>query len=369
MAVRIRRGRLVRLAIALTGLTAALAAAASTASAAVTLDWTQAAVYDFASPPTESKTWLGYVTSPSPLANGSVSASDGAIGDTVTTASPHGPDELYTFSYPATSGSLNTTARTGSMEFEGTVSFVSPAPPAGHGFTLTVEDPLLELDGDDGAVYASGQGANSTLEPYDRTQPLFTLDLTGASWNLAADGTWTLSGIVPTLAVTDYAFPSNYTGGVSGPDRTPNTFGSFAVSVSPDGGGSEGPEGPVGPEGPAGPLGPAGPAGPVGPVGPAGAKGARGDKGSRGARGPRGKRGPAGKARKSQVARLVKAPFGKTARSVKLTRKGKVVATGSVRGRTLRVTLRGDKRLRGVYVLRPAAKATKTFSAVRIRIG
>ena len=290
-----------------------------------------------------------------------MSSSDGATGETVTVASPHGPDEQYTFAYPAASGSLNTTARTGTMDFEGTVSFASPAPPDGHGFTLTVEDPQIVLDGDEGELFASGQGAGTT-PTYDRTQPLFTLDLTGASWNLSADGTWTLSGIVPTLAVTGYAFPGNYVGGVSGPDRDPNTFGGFAISVAPDGG----PEGPAGLEGSAGPI---GPAGPVGLTGAVGAVGPKGDKGARGKRGPRGRRGPAGKAKKSQVARLATAPFGKAARSVKLTRKGKVVATGTVRGRTLRVTLRGDRRLRGVYVLRPAAKATKTFGPLRVRIG
>ncbi len=357
MAVRTRRRRVRRLALVLTGMAAALVGGgASTASAAVTLDWTQAAVYDF--PVGDQKTWLGYVTSPPPLANGSASASDEATGEAVTVASPHGADELYTFSYPAASGSLNTTARTGTMDFEGTVTFASPAPPAGHGFTLTVEDPQIVLDGDEGELFASGSGAGTT-PTYDRTQPLFTLDLTGASWNLAADGTWTLSGIVPTLAVTGYAFPGNYVGGVSGPDRDPNTFGGFAIGVAPDGG----------PAGPAGPEGAAGPAGPVGPVGPAGATGPKGDKGVTGKRGPRGKRGPAGKAKKSQVARLARAPFGSAARSVKLTRKGKVVATGTVRGRALHVTLRGDERLRGVYVLRPAAQATKTFGPLRVRIG
>ena len=343
------------LALALTGIAAALAAAASTASAAVTLDWTQTAVFSFA-PGNQNKTWLGYVTSPSPLAAGSVSASDGATGETVTTASPHGPDALYTFSYPAAGGSVNTTSLTGTMDFKGTVSFVSAA----HGFTLTVKDPRIVLNGTTGALYASGDGAGTTAT-YDQSQAVFNLDLSGAAWNLAADGTWKLTGIVPAVAVTGYAFPGGgmgYPAG-SGPDRTPNTFGGFAISVAPN-------TGPTGPTGPAGPVGATGLTGPIGPAGPKGSKGARG---KRGARGPRGKRGAVGKARKSQVAQLAKAPFGKTARSVKLTRKGEVVATGTVRGRTLRVTLRGDKHLRGVYVLRPAAKATKTFSPLRIRIG
>lgn len=361
MAVRLRRRRVRRLALALTGGVVALAAGASAAPAAVTLDWTQAAVYDFASPTSQNHTWLGYATgAPPALANGSAAASDGATGETVTAASPHGADALYTFSYPAVSGSVNTTARTGTLDFEGTVSFISPAPPTGHGFTLTVEDPQIVLDGDEGLLYASGQGAGDN-PTYDRTEALFTLDLTGTAWNLAADGTWTLSGIVPTLAETGYAFPGNYIGGVSGPDRTPNTFGGFAISVSPD-------VGPAGPQGPAGSEGPIGPAGPIGVTGPIGLAGPKGAQGQRGKRGVRGKRGPAGKAKQSQVARLAKAPFGKATRSVKLTRHGKVVASGTVRGRTLRVALRG-KRLEGVYVLRPAAKATRTFAPLRVRIG
>jgi Htaa/Collagen triple helix repeat (20 copies) len=306
-------------------------------------------VFSFA-PGNQNKTWLGYVIGPS-LANGTVSASDGALGEPVTSSSPQGPTAVYTFSYPAASGSLNTTSLTGTMDFKGTVSFVS----AKHGFTLSVKDPRIVLNGTTGALYASGDGAGATTT-YDQSQALFDLDLSGAAWNLAADGSWKLTGIVPAVAVTDYAFPGAPTQGYpagSGPDRTPNTFGGFAISVAPN-------------TGPAGPVGATGPAGPIGPAGP---KGSRGARGKRGARGPRGKRGRPGKVRKVQVARLAKAPFGKAARSVKLTRKGKVVAAGTVRGRTLRVTLRGDKRLHGVYVLRPAAKATKTFSPLRIRIG
>ena len=60
MAARTRRRRVRRLALALTGMTAALASGASLASAAVTLDWTQTAVYDFPAGP--QRTWLGYVT-------------------------------------------------------------------------------------------------------------------------------------------------------------------------------------------------------------------------------------------------------------------------------------------------------------------
>lgn len=61
-------------------------------------------------------------------------------------------------------------------------------------------------------------------------------------------------------------------------------------------------------------------------------------------------------ARHTQVARLERAPFGRSARRVRLNRDGKLVATGRIEGRTLRLTLpkaaRVSKRLRGTYVLR-----------------
>lgn len=339
-----RRKRLIASA---TAAVAALAFAPAVASAGVTLDWTAANVYDSASPRDTNRTWFGYTTSSQLRANGTISASNGATGPVLTPDSPRGPNELATYRYAATEGAINERTLTGSMTFAGTVSFVSPAPPAGHGFTITVENPRLVLNGTSGEIYASG---TSSTGSYDASQALFDLDLTNAGFMLAADGTRTLTGAVAALASEGTAFPGNYRVG-AGPDRTPNTFGTFELSVSPN-------------TGPRGADGAAGAKGDKGDKGDAGPKGDKGDRGERGARGPKA-------VIRVQSSTLRAAPF-KAKKAVKvrvLARKGKkVLATGAVRGRTLTVTLAPKvkaKRLKGVYRLR-AVKNAKRVATVRI---
>ena len=68
---------------------------------------------------------------------------------------------------------------------------------------------------------------------------------------LRPDGTRILDGIVPSIATADYVFPGYAKG--AGPDRTPNTFGGFALrlGLAPDtASGSQGPAGPARPPGP-----------------------------------------------------------------------------------------------------------------------
>jgi hypothetical protein len=352
------------------------------ASAAVTLDWTTANVFNSAAPANTERTWLGHVTNPTPGsgARGAVTVSGGTAitgpdGDTAATVdglSARGVDELFTFAYPATDGLIDLQERSGAMQFEGIVSFVSPDPPNGHGFTITVEDPRIVLDGDGGGqLFASGStGATSVGATYDGSAPVWDLDLEHAAWNVYPDGTQTLSCIVPSIATAGHVFPAaSYPVG-AGPNRTPNTFGAFELRIAGDepataprpvGGCAADPE--PGPIGPAGPAGPAGAIGPAGATGPAGAKGDAGPKGDRGPRGRRGPRGLPGKvrkvARKSQVVLLSHAPFGKAAsRRVRLGRDGITIATGRLEGRTLWLTLgkrRKAKRLSGRYVLRTAS--------------
>lgn len=361
---------------------AGLAIAPGAAQAGVTLDWTMENA--FASGCSVSGlncTSLGHVTNPAPGsgANGSAIPSGGATlvgpgGDpfaAVTPQSPRGAGQDYTFSYPASDGLIDTDLLSGEMQFEGAVSFSAPPPPAGHGFTYTIENPRLVLHGDGtGLLYASGVhtvGApGSEPVPYDETEPILDLDLDGisgpptypaATWKLRADGTRTLTGMVPSIDNGGYAFPANYVTG-AGPERTPNTFGSFALTIAPDSG-PQGPAGPAGSPGAPGAPGATGAAGPVGPIGPAG---------PRGRRGPRGKRGKPGKpARRRQVSRLARAPYaGRRTRKVRVTRAGRVLATGTVRGRVLRLRLtRGRKRIRGVVTLRP--RASLRPARVRIR--
>ena len=348
------RGLLRLLVLGATAVVAAVAAAP--ASAGVTLDWTTANVYAGT-----ERTWLGYVTNPAPgpaSAKGSVFPGAGALGPLVTGESPRGANQLVTFGYPATGGELDTDLLSGSMTFQGSVTFESPAPPAGHGFTISVENPRLVLNGDGtGQVFATGlHTVAGAPAPYAETA-IFNLDLDGsiapvyprATWKLRADGTRMLSGIMASIATAGVPFPGTPPQGYpvgAGPDRTPPTFGTFGIAISPN----------------------TGPAGPVGPIGPAGPKGETGPKGSKGVRGKRGKRGKRGRAGKVKRVRLSSAPFKQgVKRQVKVSRNGKVVATGTVSGRALRVTLRGITSLKGTYVLRSGAKA-ETFTAVRVRV-
>jgi hypothetical protein len=314
---------------------AALLSSAGAASAAGQLQWTlQNSFSSGCSTSGLDCTWLGYMTNPTPFSGtrGSVSATAPALGTTVTPTSPRGASVFNSFAYPLDEASSSGTTYTGgaqSLEFDGTLNFISPPPPNGHGITMTIEDPLVELAGDgSGTLSASGvkaAGVGNTA-PYDRTEPVFDLDLTDILVITEANGTQTVAGIVPSIHETDYAFPSNYPTG-SGPDRDPNTFGNFALVLNQ-------PEGPSGPTGPAGPVGPVGPAGPVGP------------------------KGEDGKTvrviRRVQITRLAKAPFGKGARKVRVNKRGKLVGRGTVKGKRLRVTLtkRAGKRIRGKVVLR-----------------
>jgi hypothetical protein len=245
-----------------------------------------------------------------------------------------------------------------------------------------VDDPRIVLNGDGtGLLFATGlhtPGApGSDPVAYDDSAAVWALDLDGgtsplspfraypaAKWQLHADGSQSLSGIVPMIETAEHVFPSNYAEG-AGPDRAPNIFGSFAVRVVPA-------SGPPGEPGAPGAAGSPGSIGPQGLTGASGAPGGVGPAGPRGRRGPRGKRGPAGKVKKvraGQVVRLRRAPFaGRVTRKVRVTQAGRRVAVGSVRGRTLRLRLDG-RRVRGVVVLRPRAGAAAAFRPVRVRIG
>jgi hypothetical protein len=340
---------------------AALAIAASSASAAVTLDWTvENAFATGCSASGLNCTWLGHVTNPTPFsgARGSASADegasltgpDGAGVALIDGTSPRGAGEDYAFSYPAAAGSLTSGASAaewaGTMEFDGRVSFVSP--PTAHGFTITVENPRVVLNGDGtGFLYATGvntPGApGSDPVPYTDGAAIWELDLDGgasalppvtdpypaAQWQINADGSQTLSGIVPKIETPNHVFPANYVAD-AGPNRAPNIFGSFSIRIAPN----TGPQGPAGSNGDAGSTGPAGPAGPSGPAGKPGAT--------------------ITVVRQVHVAYLAKAPFGKGKHKVRVLKKGRLVGRGTVRGKTVRVKLAkgAGKRLKGKYVLR-----------------
>lgn len=331
--------------LAVTGsLTAAAAALPATGVAATApvasggLDWTIANVYDSAAPQGTDRTWLGYDTGPPPLAAGSATPSAGATGDTVNLTSPRGRTALNTFSYSASGGSYDAAAGAGTIETKGTVTFLSQA----HGYEITVTNPVINLDGAVGQIFASGKNTTGT-KAYTRTDgAIFDLDLSAAQVSDAADGTRTIAGIVPRIATTGVVFPAGERGypAGAGPDRTPNTFGSFTVRVKTKPPGAD-------------PT----PAGPSAP-----------DSAPALAQSPRRTTGTVQGARRARrvVVRL-EHDLGNSARRtlhVRLLAKGRTVAKGSLRDRLLRLTVARTRRgayprIKGVYTLRPLSTKTK----------
>lgn len=362
-----RRGRLAKAALAIAITIAATGLAATSASAATvssgSLNWTLAntfmvsgmfmeasPAYNPTAPDTggltsydanRNRTWLGHVTSnafsTAQSANGVVSPIAPATGPTVDSSSERGPEALNTFSFVDASGSYDEYTGVGRIELSGGVDAVSPVDR--QGFHITLVDPVLDLDGDTGKLYAHGVTDTGGKTSYDETCttitaevpscssacvatpddcPVMTLDLSQATVTRKADGTRVIGPIAPAMARTDWM--NGYALG-AGPNRTPNTFGSFSIALK------------LAPEEITGPVGPAGPVGPVGPGGSV---------------------GPAGKTIVRYVVYLPRAPFGKGSRKVRVLKNGKLVAKGTVKGRTVRVKLAkgGPKRLKGKYTLR-----------------
>lgn len=333
---------------------------AGSASAAVTLDWSQANVYDTTAAAGTDRTWLGYVTNtidfagPNSASNGSQVASGGATGAAVTTASPRGADALFKVSYPAVAGSLNegaaAAATSGELKFSGTVTWDI------HGTAVTFTNPRVVLHGDGtGALYASGVNGASAYD--ETTGPVFELDLDGqdpnpgapasapgtqagfaaARWTLNFDGTRTLAGIVPKVAspntTSALIFGAAYAAG-AGPDRIPARFGGFAISYSPN-------------------------------TGPAGSDGADGAGGAIGPQGPAGPPGKDGKDAKVKTIKLRKAVFGNKKAVAKITLKGRFVGYAEIKGRKAKVTYVTEK-LKGTYKLTTVTGKKRTAS---VRLG
>lgn len=269
------------------------------------LTWAQTNVYDTTQPAGHDRTWIGYVTNAiggPGAANGTVTPVAPLTAPALDSSSPRGAAQSYSWVFPATGGSYEADTGVGTVAFDGGLTFAS----VGHGFKITVDDPQLTLNGLSGVMSGSGEYTDTAQTPYSG-QPIFNLDLSGSVVVLRPDGSREIAGIVPTLAKTGLPFPPNYTGGVSGPDRTPNTFGSFTLKLHtapvPAGSGPQGPPGPPGTPGAPGPL-------MILTV-------------------------------RDYVVHLAKAPFsGRGSNAVTLRRSGKVVATGKIRGRVLRVSLR-----------------------------
>lgn len=361
MSVSLSRRFIAPAALAALALTAASAHAAPQTVVGGNLNWSTVKLWNPVSttPVVTDRTFVGFETrnSGAGAQNMTFGPAGGMWGTTVGPSDPQGTEVSWNF--PSVGGIYDPETRVGTVStigvLEGRSSFLTadpyPVGPVGFNYTLSIQNPTVVFDGTDTArLFANGTKYNGNsdgsapdnTESYGRTE-LFTLDLSQLVETHSPDGTVTLSNLVPTVVTDVYG---GFAPG-SGPNRTPNTFGGFSLTIAT-------PQ--TGPQGDTGAPGPVGPIGVPGPVGPAGATGKTGKTG------PRGKTG-----RTKVIARLAKAPWkGSKTRKVSL-RKGKtVVAKGTVKRRTLTVTVvRGKKVSAGKYTLKlNGSKSTK-----KIRIG
>ena len=119
-------------------------------------------------------------------------------------------------------GDYDPATRTGTIEFDGELRYASTL----HGFDYSLVDPQVVLDGANSKLYASGVKVEGTTSgTFDRSQPVFDLDLSAATFTDTQ-----ITGIAPSIATAAWGFPATYPVG-AGPDRNPNTFGSFTADV------------------------------------------------------------------------------------------------------------------------------------------
>lgn len=307
--------------------------AGSASAENVRLDWSQAAVYNSAAATNTDRTWLGYITGNA--GNGSPSGAGGfahatapATGSDVTTSSPRGADQWYTFGFPATTGSLDAITLAGTLNFEGTLRFEA----TNHGFAYNIQDPKLTIDATKhGKLTASGSmqlfaPSPPMTIPFPSGTPMFDLDFTKSTCTLNADGTLTLGNIIPSLTQEGTFFPGldrpgGYAAG-AGPERTPNTFGTLSLANAF-----------------CAPL--TGPAGPQGATGP---------------------QGPAGKDASVKTFKVRRSPFN-TKKSVlaKVTKNKKFVGYAVVTGRKIKLTY-VTKSIKGNYKFNPVPRKYKTVT-------
>jgi hypothetical protein len=247
-----RSSRLLTAASATVFAAVAFAPAAGAAPVTVTsgtADWSQTNVYVGGG--TNPRTWLGFVTQPGSgrgQSAGTATASNGATvvfpdGSTQSVVTPTSPrysavttdaayPDTYAFKYGSAAGTVDADAKTADITTTGTVSYVQFA-----GQTNPPEQPPIKISNlhvvltpTGGQVFAAIE--NST-KVYDPATPLYTLNTSAATFTTGSDGAVTVSGLVPTLAQADvFAANGTYPAGTSGPDRTPNTWGSFSLKLT-----------------------------------------------------------------------------------------------------------------------------------------
>lgn len=275
-------------------------------------------------------------------ADGSQTATNGAVGPTVDKTSPEGA--TYDVAFPSVD--VSAFAGTSAANLSGVAKFSGTITRTVFGLVHTFENPLVILRGDGtGAIYVSGDAQGT---PY--VGQLFELDLDGLAPNPSApvgspglaagypaamltdngDGTSTISGIVPSVpgdtTAIGGAYYDKYNRPGIGPDRIPNIFGAFSLRVATPRTTVTGQPPPIAPD-------------TTSVVRPA----------------------------KFTKYKVKKAPFGKRAKRVlaRVTRKGKLIGYAEVSGRTVRYIGTVGK-LKGTYRLSEVGgkkrKATVRFS-------
>ncbi len=176
------------------------------------------------------------------------------------------------------------------------------------------------------------------------------------------------SGLLPNTTYHYRAVATNARGTVTGGELTVKTSVSVAPVPVPIPIPVPGPKGDPGVAGPAGPAGPAG-AGTTGPTGAPGATGATGAKGATGARGPRGLSAGTVTCRlkgKRKITCTFKARAARRTR-VSLSRNGRTVARGTVRGSSLQMRAASNLRS-GSYVLTTVSGRGRSARATRTTV-
>lgn len=332
------------LALAL-GLAAAPAHAAVESVVTGNLNWSTVKIYDTGAPANTDRTFVGFMTrNASPGSQNATFTTTGALWGSTDISPATASGTAVSWNYPVSGGTYDPDTGAGTVALVGRLQMVSATtgnPAIGFGYTLSIENPVIVFDGTTTArLFANGTrygGTTGSSIAYGRTE-LFTLAFTEVTAN--DDGTVTIANMVPTVVTDIYGgFPAG-----SGPNRTPNTFGGFSLTFDTV----------------------AGPVGPAGAKGETGAKGDLGAKGEKGDAGPAGSAGPQGPAATIHTERLAKAPFGKASSKVRVLRDRKLVATGTIKGKTVRVKLTeaGGKRLRGKYIVH--ALDAKRYAIVRL---
>jgi hypothetical protein len=327
-------------AVAAIGLPASGASAASTPATVTggTLGWTMANYYASGDP---LRTWLGYATNPTGpgASNGSLVVADGATltdptGSAATVVdgtSARTSDQRYTIGFPSATGTYNEYTGVGAVQLAGTATFTT------HAIPIDIKNPTVALNGLTGTLTAEGRKQGGT---YDHTATQYDLDLANSTVTVRADGSRVISGIVPKSTADTV---------LSGFGPGSALYGTMALRFTLE------------------PSSSGGAKGDPGATGATGSKGDKGDTGAAGAKGDKGDRGDAGASATRVIAHLRKAPYsGTKTRKVTLLRSGKTVATGTLRKRTLDVTVRpGSSVKSGTYKVRlSGGKATKS-----VRIG